>query len=295
MPVVSVIIPFYSHKEWLDETLDSVFTQTLKDIEVVLVNDGSHEDISEIIKKYSSKIIYLTQENKGPAAARNYGMSVAKGEYIAFEDSDDVWLPTKLEKQISFMKKQNLVWSHTGFYYWWPESNKLKEVNVSREFGDIYKQRFVTVKMATPCVVVRRDYIESNNLKFPEHMRKSEDDGMWNQIAKNCPVGLIEEPLAKIRMRGSNTNRNAIDRFNLKAEEYKRIKNDNIDCPQGAIRIKYIYYIYSKLMSGKTSTLKEFFAKCLWTIPYFIERIYVKQLANNSNKDEKYISRKNNN
>ena len=157
MPVVSVIIPFYSHKEWLDETLDSVFTQTLKDIEVVLVNDGSHEDISEIIKKYSSKIIYLTQENKGPAAARNYGMSVAKGEYIAFEDSDDVWLPTKLEKQISFMKKQNLVWSHTGFYYWWPESNKLKEVNVSREFGDIYKQRFVTVKMATPCVVVRRD------------------------------------------------------------------------------------------------------------------------------------------
>ena len=95
---VSVIIPFYSRLDWLYEAIESVLAQTYPIHEIILVNDGSKEDLTEFLDKYGKRIIYLKQENAGPAAARNNGIRRATGDYIAFEDSDDVWMPTKLEK-----------------------------------------------------------------------------------------------------------------------------------------------------------------------------------------------------
>jgi glycosyltransferase involved in cell wall biosynthesis len=289
---VSVIIPFFSHRDWLEESLDSVSSQTFTDFEVILINDGSSEDVSELLKKYDGKVRYYSQENKGPAAARNLGMSKAKGKYIAFEDSDDIWLPKKLEKQVAFMEARGLKWSHTGFYYWWPETDRLKEINVEREYGDIYIQQHISSKMATPCVMIEREVIINNRLEFPTQYRNGEDSAFWMALARISPVGLIQEPFAKIRMRGSNSYSHAIDRFGLGAEAYLRYSNSTEIIPKGIIRIKRIYYFYSKFFSGKITPLKEFVAKCFWTLPYFIERVYVKKLARNSNKDEVYILRK---
>ncbi len=285
---VSIIIPFYSHKDWLLESLESVFSQTFKDFEVILINDGSQEDISDIINTYGDKIVYLTQVNQGPAAARNYGISIAKGKYIAFEDSDDLWLPNKLEKQIGFMESCGAEWSHTGFYYWWPNNNKLSIVDVTREYGDIYMQRFISVKMATPCVVIRRDLLEKERLSFPVEYRNGEDGVLFTKIAQNHPVALVEEPLAKIRMRGVNSNSHAIERFRLGALQYKKMCANRKSFPSMMIFIKSIYYIYSKLFNGRITKKNEFFAKCLWTIPFGLERIYVRYLAKHANKDKKY-------
>lgn len=291
---VSIIIPFYSHKDWLIESLESVFNQTFNNFEVILVNDGSKEDISDIIEKYKNRISYYAQTNQGPAAARNLGISKAVGKYISFEDSDDIWLPQKLEKQVAFMEERQLNWSHTGFCYWWPGTNRTKAIVVNREYGDIYLQQHISVKMATPCVMINRDFMLKHQLRFPEQYRNGEDSALWMALAKLSPVGLLQEPLAKIRMRGTNSFSHAIERFNIGAEAYINYKNSDEPLPSFIINIKHIYYVYSKLFSGKITPVKEFLAKCLWTLPYCLERIYVKRIAKMSNKDEKYIIRSNN-
>lgn len=288
---VSIIIPFYSGKDWLKEALESVFNQTFKDFEVILVNDGSKEDISDILSQYEGRINYFGQVNLGPAAARNLGISKATGKYIAFEDSDDIWLPEKLEKQVGFMEKQDLKWSHTGFNYWWPETGKLRPIDVSLEYGDIYYQRHIASKIATPCVMIDRSFLMESRLRFPTNIRNGEDSELWTNISKLHPIGLIQEPLTNVRMRGSNSYACAIDRFKLWAGTYMKLKNNPEGFPKGIIRIKKIYYIYSKMFFGKITPFKEFLAKCLWTIPYAIERVYVKKLARMSKKDERYIVR----
>src|SRR5690554_960556 len=113
-PLVSVIIPFYSRSDWLEEAVESVLNQTYDKIEIIVINDGSKENLNKFLKKYGKKIIYYTQENRGPGAARNQGMKIAKGKYLSFLDSDDLWLSNKTERQIFFMEKENVVWSHTS-------------------------------------------------------------------------------------------------------------------------------------------------------------------------------------
>ena len=291
MRSVSIIIPFYSGKYWLKEALESVFNQTFKDYEVILVNDGSKEDISDILSHYEGCINYFEQVNQGPAAARNLGISKATGKYIAFEDSDDIWMPTKLEKQVAFMEKQDLKWSHTGFNYWWPETGVLKTIDVSLEYGDIYYQRHIASKMATPCMMIDRAFLKESGLSFPTYIRNGEDSELWTSISKLHPIGLIQEPLTNVRMRGGNSYACAIDRFRLWAGTYTKLKENPEGLPKGIIMIKHIYYIYSKMFSGKITPFKEFLAKCLWTIPYAIERVYVKKLARMSKKEERYIVR----
>ena len=89
MPEVSVIIPFYAGVDWLSEAVDSVLLQTFKDYEIIVVNDGSPENMTEFLTQYSNKIKYIKKENGGPSTARNVGIDAAIGKYIAFLDSDD--------------------------------------------------------------------------------------------------------------------------------------------------------------------------------------------------------------
>lgn len=290
-PVVSVIIPFYSHKEWLQEALDSVFNQTFLEFEVILVDDGSKEDVNDLLFLYKGRVNYYKQMNQGPGAARNLGISKAKGKYIAFEDSDDIWEPTKLEKQVAFMESRGLLWSHTGFKYWWPEQNKEKVVNVSREYGNIYLQRHISVKMATPCVIINREFLLTHKLSFPEQLRNGEDGALWMELSKLAPVGLVQEPLAKIRIRGGNSYTHAIERFRLNSDFYETLKKSKENLPKGILWIKYIYYTYAKMLPGKITPIKEFIAKCLWLLPYTIERVYIRKLVHMSNKDERFIIR----
>ena len=99
-PAISLIIPVYNVEDYLEKALLSVQNQTFRDFEAIIVDDGSTDKSLEIIKKFcekNSNFIFLTQKNKGPAAARNYGISVCKGDYIAFMDSDDYIEPEFLE------------------------------------------------------------------------------------------------------------------------------------------------------------------------------------------------------
>lgn len=102
-PKVSVIIPTYNCASMIAECLDSVLNQTFKDFEVIVIDDGSTDDTERVIAPYKNRITYIRQVNQGAAAARNRGIKEARGDYIAFLDSDDLWFPDKLEKQILFL------------------------------------------------------------------------------------------------------------------------------------------------------------------------------------------------
>ena len=103
MKKVSVIIPFYNGITRLSEAVQSAINQTYNNLEIIIVNDGSPEDVSDFLEKYGDDIKYFYKENGGPASARNFAIQKATGDYIAFLDSDDIWLPTKTEKQIQFI------------------------------------------------------------------------------------------------------------------------------------------------------------------------------------------------
>src|SRR5690606_30977259 len=107
----SVVIPFYSNVNWLMEALNSVQEQSYKNIEVLVINDGSKENVSLIKDKYDMDLRIINKENGGPASARNLGIEKSSGKYIAFLDSDDIWLPDKLQRQIKFMEEKNSIWS----------------------------------------------------------------------------------------------------------------------------------------------------------------------------------------
>ena len=102
MPKVSVIIPTYNRAHLIGRSIQSVLNQTYQDFEIIIVDDGSTDDTEDVIRNFNdSRIIYIRhKENKGPSAARNTGIKASKGEFIAFQDSDDEWFPEKLDKQI---------------------------------------------------------------------------------------------------------------------------------------------------------------------------------------------------
>lgn len=286
---VSVIIPFYNGVEWLFESVDSVLKQTYDNIEIIVINDGSKEDVGKFLDKYGSKIIYHYQENQGVAVARNNGISIATGDYIAFLDSDDIWLPDKLELQIQFMQKSGAKWSHTGFYYWFPESEKLQVINNYVYYGDVRKQFYVTMKVATPSVVIEKLVFDTNpEIRFPPEFKKGQDTQLYRALANKYPLALIQKPLVKVRMREDNSYRQAYARFRTNALAFNMYKNSK-NTPWLAKVIMGYYAKCYTLLGSEYSPSKEKAAKLLWIIPYIVERIYSKYLNSRAYKDHKYI------
>lgn len=289
---VSVIIPFYNGVEWLCEAVQSVLDQTYKNFEIIVVNDGSAENIDAFINKYGTEIIYKFQENKGPAAARNFAMSFATGEYVAFLDSDDIWLPTKTEKQIAFMEDIGAMWSHTGFYYWNPVSDKLKVVNNSDNYGDITKKFLVSTKIATPSVIINSDLLNKYpSIIFPENYRSGEDIMFFKEINKYYRLALLKEPLVKVRMRDNNTYKQVIPRINSRAELYLKTKSD-VNVAWFVKMIYLIYFIYSKIFGVEENKVNNLFGKLFLVLPYSLERLYNKKIARdirNDRRNDKFI------
>ena len=108
-PSVSVVIPTYNVAPYIAETLNSVFAQTFSDFEVIVVDDGSPdgEELERALGPYLERVRYMRQENRGAGAARNHGVREARGEFIAFLDSDDLWMPEYLEEQVRFLREGN--------------------------------------------------------------------------------------------------------------------------------------------------------------------------------------------
>jgi glycosyltransferase involved in cell wall biosynthesis len=198
MPRVSVIIPFQNRIPWLKEAVASVLAQTFQDFEIIIVDNGSTDAYEA---PNDPRIRYIRQEDRGPAGGRNRGMDVARGDYIAFLDSDDLFMPTKLERQVAFMDaRPETLLSHTSYIRIDVHGEKLEDIYSGRFSGGLCDELIFTCPPATPTVMMRRDV----GVRFEESVKPDSDVIMWLEIAAKSPLLGIDEPLVKVRMHGSN-------------------------------------------------------------------------------------------
>ncbi|MCC6544913.1 MAG: glycosyltransferase [Nitrospirae bacterium] len=209
MPKVSVIIPTYNREKYIVETLESVFAQTFTDFEVIVIDDGSTDHTADILKPYLGRIIYMQKENGGPGSARNVGLKVVKGEYIAFLDSDDLWLANKLDIQVKFMDhhpEAGLVFTD---YEVFCEDETGKDIESRKVLiqGDDYSFRrlFQRNFIPTLTVIIRKSCI--NNVGLFDESKElivGEDYELWLRIAMRYGIGHIHEITARYREHSNN-------------------------------------------------------------------------------------------
>lgn len=218
--LVSVIIPFYNNLYWLKQAVNSVLAQTYPNIEIIVINDGSREDLTTFLLEYENKIVYVSQKNRGPGAARNKGIEIAKGEYICFLDSDDLWLPYKVEIQLSFMLEHNYVWSHTaGVYFNEGNKFKIKQFDFSHNSGWVSKRSLISMQIATPSVMIKTEILQKNEiLRFNVQMRYSQDTLFYQLLAQYYELGYLNVVCILVRLRSANSivNMNANRRFRIR-------------------------------------------------------------------------------
>lgn len=195
---ISVIIPFYNRVSLLAEALHSVLNQTYKNIEVLLIDDGSTEDLTPIRAFMDPRVRYIYQKHQGVSAARNLGISLASGEYIAFLDSDDLFLPEKLEKQISYMQSNRLDFSHTSYQRMTRQGIPREIVHSGRFAGRVFPRIIASCGIATPTVMMKRAILDHK--RFDESIEFGEDVCLWIDIAYSIPLGGIDEPLTRVRI-----------------------------------------------------------------------------------------------
>jgi len=204
MPTVSVIIPFHNRVKWVAEAVQSVLDQTYSNFEVILVDDGSTEDITQCNFINDNRIRYIRQDNRGPAVARNRGIDVALGRYVAFLDSDDLFLPTKLEIQIAHMEDHpNVPFSHTSYQRISKAGEPLEIINSGRFTGKVYPEILLNCPIGTSTVMIHRDIL--GDMRFETSIRSGEDVILWIRIAKEYKIMGIDNPLTKIRIHGYYT------------------------------------------------------------------------------------------
>ena len=243
-PSVSVIIPAYNAAAFIGETLDSVYAQTFADFEVIVVNDGSPdtEDLERALKAYPAKLRYLKQENQGAAAARNTGVKAARGEFVAFLDADDMWLPTFLEKQIDLLRRAHtdVVWADALISGNSPLACRTF-MEVQPSFGEVTPENLLSVKVTvlTSTVVARRQPILDVGL-FDVTLRRGQDFELWLKLARHgVRFTYQEEVLAHRRIVESSLSGSVMSQLQrtLTVLDAIAAKGDLTDSEQAALQV----------------------------------------------------------
>ncbi len=193
MPALSIIVPVYNRISLLDRALKSIQQQTFKDFNVIVVDDHSTEDIQSVVDRYGYK--YVKTDGKGVSAARNTGIHYTQSEFVAFLDSDDEWLPSKLEKQLQHLSSQpELSIVHTN-EIWFRNGLQVKQSQKHQKFGGrIFSQCTNLCLIAPSSVLVRRSLFEQVGL-FDETFPVCEDYDLWLRISASYDIGFLSEPL----------------------------------------------------------------------------------------------------
>lgn len=213
-PLISIITPAYNAETTIVATIESVLNQTWKNWEMIIIDDGSTDNTHQTAASVHHPGIRLLQEkNKGVAATRNQGMKLAKGEYIAFLDSDDLWEPEKLASQIAFFQQADssyglvhssyLEFDEQGSYAPKPLQH-CKNLNIS---GEVHTDLIIHDFIATLTVMIKREVVE-NIGDFDLNFSGTEDWDLWIRIAEKYKVGYIDRSLARYRLNASGLSKN---------------------------------------------------------------------------------------
>lgn len=207
MPKVSVIVPFYNVEGYIEKCLQTLVNQTLQDMKIILVNDGSKDRTIEIVKRflerYPEKIVYLEKENGGLSDARNFGIPHATGEYIAFLDSDDYVEIDMYEKMYEIAKKENSDMVECDFYWEYPDKKK-------QDTGKTYtgkEEMLEKVRVVAWNKLIKRKILEKTNIQFPKGYRYEDVEFTYKLIPFLNKVSFCNEPLVHyVQREGSISN-----------------------------------------------------------------------------------------
>lgn len=210
---VSVIVPIYNTKKYLKNCIDSLINQTEKNIEIILINDGSSEDISSIINSYNdNRIRYYKRKNHGIGATRNFGIKESNGEYILFLDSDDYILPNCIEELYNKANKDNCDLVICDYYE--KKDDTLKEIKIT-DFKDtklINNTRLLTGINLGPCnKLYKSKMLKENNIEFVENLKYEDAPFVTKAIIKSDKIGKISKPLT-IYVIHNNSETTTIDK-----------------------------------------------------------------------------------
>ena len=207
MPKVSVIIPTYNRAEFLGCAIKSALNQTFKDIEIVVADDRSTDNTPELVRSFDDeRIKYLFNEgNKGPSATRNTAILASEGEYIAFLDDDDEWLPDKLQRQVEFLdnSRPNICGVYTNRLFIEKTTGKIISDNPGTESleGNLLYQLLIKSPIHTSTVVIKKSCLNEIGL-FDETISYMEDYDLWIRLSKNWDFQYISKPLTKAYVHG---------------------------------------------------------------------------------------------
>lgn len=255
MPLVSIITPLFNSEAYLTETIDSVREQTFTDWELILIDDCSLDCSREIAEGFAAidkrvRIICLS-ENSGAAVARNLGIKEAKGRYIAFLDSDDLWLPTKLERQLAFMEVYDVSFCFGAY----------KKINNKHiEIGSVgvpskVSYRDILKVCSIGCLTAMYDTKSLGKIYMP-NIRKRQDLGLWLRILKIIPFAYgINEPLAEYRVRSDSISANKSNAAKYTWKLYREVENLNF--------LSASYYFLFYAVNGVLRTKFPRFARML--------------------------------
>ncbi len=205
MALVSVIIPTYNRAAWVAEAAASVLAQTFRDFELLVVDDGSTDATLEALAPFAGRLILLKRRrNRGVAAARNLGIAAAQGEWLAFLDSDDLWLKDRLARQVAYLKEHpgllicqtEEIWVRNGVRVNLPATHRKVD-------GDIFLPSLNRCMVSPSAVILHRRLLDEVGL-FDETLPAAEDYDLWLRVAWRYPVGLVPEPL--IMKRGGHAD-----------------------------------------------------------------------------------------
>lgn len=247
---VSVIIPTYNRSDYVFDAIQSVVYQKYEPIEILVIDDGSTDDTKEKLAPFIEKgaIRYIYQENQGRSEARNQGISLATGDYLAFLDSDDLFEPDKLAKQVEFFTQHPEVGLvHGGYVKFDALNNDLGYRDPSWFSGWIYPKMLLVwyTLLATPTVMVPKRVLEEIG-GFDKSLFIAEDLDLWRRIARKYPFGYINQSLARIRMHAGNTSRDAF----YTTREFERYLEKAFQDDQG-LSPRFQHRVLSRLYSNQ--------------------------------------------
>jgi len=260
-PTVSVIIPTYNRAHLIERAIQSVLNQTYQDFEIIIVDDGSTDNTEEVIKEFQEKdkrVRYIKHNtNKGGNTARNTGLKSIKGEYVAFLDSDDEWLPKKIEKQLEVFKNskdRKLGFVYCGAFFIKEDSKeKITEI-LPKKRGYLFKElleRNCITGGGSSNLIKKEVFEKCGNFDECEELRKggAQEYEMWIRIAKNYDFDFVNECLIKYTVNLKGTT--ASSKLENKGRAYEYIVNKFFE----------EYKKYPKILSNKLRWIGSFYCR----------------------------------
>ncbi len=195
MTTVSAIIPTFNRAGMVGEAVASVLSQTFADLELLVVDDGSTDDTAEELSRFRDpRLTVRRTPNRGVSAARNMGIAMARGRFVAFLDSDDLWLPEKLARQMAFMERTGHAASQTQ-ETWLRRGRRVnpRRVHLKKD-GDFFQSALALCLVSPSSVMIQKEFLNRVG-GFDENLAACEDYDLWLRMLLRAPIGLVDEEL----------------------------------------------------------------------------------------------------